>query len=69
MLTKIKVLWGKLPPEIKVALYIAFSYGVSAFAVELGKLQFSNVWLAIAVNIFLVFLKELKPRVSRLKSK
>lgn len=69
MLEKFKAFWGSLPAEVKVALYIAFSYGVSELAIELGKLNFSNVWLAIAVNISLVFLKELKPRAVKLRKK
>jgi hypothetical protein len=64
---KIAEIWGKLPAEIKVALYLAASYGLSAVIIELGKLEISNVWLAIALNILLVFLKELKPRVERLQ--
>jgi hypothetical protein len=61
----IKEIWGKLPAELKVALYISASYGLSAVIVELGKLELNNTWLAIALNIFLVFLKELKPRLER----
>jgi hypothetical protein len=68
-MNKISELWGKLPAEVKVALYIAASYGLSAFIVELSKLQISNVWLAILLNIFLVFLKELKPRIERVRGK
>jgi len=64
---KISEIWGKLPAEVKVALYISASYGLSEIIVELGKINISNVWLAIALNIFLVFLKEIKPRIERLK--
>lgn len=67
MLDKISEIWGKLPAEVKVAIYISASYGLSAVIVELGRLQINNVWLAIALNIFLVFLKELKPRVDRVR--
>ena len=66
-MNKVSEVWGKLPAEIKVAVYISASYGLSAVIVELGKLEINNVWLAIALNIFLVFLKELKPRVDRIK--
>lgn len=64
---KIIELWNKLPAEIKVALYIAASYGLSAIIVELSKLSVSNTWLAIAINILLVFLKELKPRIDKIR--
>lgn len=67
MIEKIKELWGKLPAELKVALYIAVSYGLSAVIVELSKIEVSNTWLAIAINILLVFLKELKPRIDAIK--
>lgn len=66
MMTKISELWNKLPAEIKVALYLATSYGLSAVIVELSKINVSNTWLAIAINILLVFLRELKPRIDRI---
>ena len=64
---KISEIWGKLPAEIKVASYLAASYGLSAVIIELSKLQISNAWLAVALNILLVFLKEIKPRMERLQ--
>lgn len=67
LINGIAQLWGKLPAELKVALYIAASYGLSEVIVELGKLQISNVWLAIGLNILLVFLREIKPRVERFR--
>lgn len=67
MIEKIKNLWGKLPAEIKVALYISVSYGLSAIIIELSKIEVSNSWLAIGINILLVFLKELKPRIEARK--
>lgn len=67
MIEKIKEIWGKLPAEIKVSLYIAVSYGLSALIIQLGKLQISDPFLAIVINIFLVFLKELKPRLDAKK--
>ena len=69
MIEKIKELWSKLPAEVKVAMYIASSYGLSAIIVELGKINVNNVWLAILINIVLVFLKELSPRIERLRQK
>ena len=66
MLEKLSTLWNKLPAEVKVALYISASYGLSSIIIELSKLQIDNTYLAIALNILLVFLRELKPRVERL---
>ena len=66
MFERIKLLWGKLPAEVKVASYLAASYGLSAVITELAKVEVSNTWLAIGINIVLVFLKELKPRIDRL---
>jgi hypothetical protein len=65
---KLSEVWGKLPAEVKVALYLSASYGLSAIIIELSKVQISNVWLAIALNIFLVFLKEIKPRIEKLQA-
>lgn len=67
ILEKIKSVWARFPAEIKVALYISVSYGLSAIIVELSKITVSNVWLAIGINILLVFLKELKPRLDAKK--
>jgi hypothetical protein len=69
MLQKIADFWGLLPAEVKVAIYIASSYGLSEVIVQLGKLNVSNVWLAIGINIVLVFLREIKPRVERMQDK
>lgn len=66
-INEISFLWGKLPAEVKVALFIATSQGISALIIELSKLEINSVWLGIALNIVLVFLRELKPRIERLK--
>jgi hypothetical protein len=66
---KIKALWNSLPKEVKVSFYIATSYGLSAVITELGKLDVSNVWLAIVINIVEVFFAELKPRIEKLTKK
>jgi hypothetical protein len=60
--------WGKLPKEVKVAAFIATSYGLADVISALELIQVSNTWLAIILNLFLVFLKELKPRVERYKA-
>ncbi|MFA6315623.1 MAG: hypothetical protein WC648_04640 [Candidatus Paceibacterota bacterium] len=67
MLEKIKRFWEKLPAEIKVAVYLAVSYGMAAVITELSNMEISNKWLAIAINILLVFLRELKPRIAKIK--
>jgi hypothetical protein len=65
MLERFSIYWNKLPGEIKVALYIAVSYGLSEVVIQLSELEVSNVWLAIPINILLVFLKNLKPRIEK----
>ena len=60
-------LWGKLPAEVKVAVYLALSYGLSELIVELGEAEVNSTYLAIALNILIVFLKNLKPRLKARK--
>lgn len=67
MIEKITCFWGKLPAEVKVALYLAASYGLAAIITELSSMEIANKWLAIGINILLVFLKELKPRIAKIK--
>jgi len=59
--------WGLLPKEVKVAAFIAVSYGLADVITALEAVKVSNVALAIILNIFLVFLKELKPRLEARK--
>jgi len=66
-LDKIKAFWEKLPAEIKVALYITVSYTLAELIVILGKLEINSVPLSFAINILLVFLKNLKPRIDSFK--
>ena len=60
-------LWNLLPKEIKVAAFIAASYGMADFITALEAVEVNNTWLAIIFNILLVFLKELKPRINSRK--
>lgn len=60
--------WGRLPKEVKVAAFIAASYGLADVISALELVNVSNTWLAIILNLVLVFLKELKPRVERYKA-
>lgn len=65
VINDIQVLWNKLPQEIKVALYIALSYGLSEVVILLARVEVSNAWLAVLINILLVFLRNLKPRLDK----
>jgi hypothetical protein len=62
---KIIELWELLPQEVKVAGYIALSYGLSEIVIQLSKVEVSNIWLAILINILLVFFKNLRPRLDK----
>jgi hypothetical protein len=66
-LDNIKLLWESLPKEIKVALYIALSYALSQVILMLSELQVDNRLLAFGINILLVFLGQLKPRIEARK--
>ena len=61
--------WEALPKEVKVSAYIAVSYGISEIITLLSGLKVDNTMLAILINIVLVFLKELKPRIERIRNK
>lgn len=69
IISEIKSLWEALPKEVKVALYIAVSKGMSDLITQLGKVQINNVYLMIVFNILLVFLAELKPRIDKMRGK
>ena len=60
--------WRMLPKEVKCAAFIAASYGMADVITALEAIEVSNTWLAIILNIVLVFLKELKPRTDRMKN-
>lgn len=64
---KIKLFWERLPSEIKVALYIAVSYALAEIIVILGNLEIESMPLSFAINVLLVFLKNIKPRMDRAK--
>jgi hypothetical protein len=66
-LEKIISIWDKLPSEIKVALYITVSYIIAEVIVILGNLDIQSVPLSFAINILLVFLKNLKPRIEKVR--
>ena len=60
--------WRMLPKEVKVAAFIAASYGMADAITALEAVKVDNTLLAIILNIVLVFLKELKPRTDRMKN-
>lgn len=64
---KIKLFWERLPDEIKVALYISVSYALAEIIVILGDLEIQSVPLSFAINVLLVFLKNIKPRMDNAK--
>ena len=64
---KIISIWDKLPSEIKVALYITVSYIIAEVIVILGNLDIQSMPLSFGINILLVFLKNIKPRMDRAK--
>ena len=65
---KIKQLYAKLPKEITVFIeYILPSAIITALIQYLVGLEINNVYLAGAINIILIFLREIKPRYERAK--
>ena len=65
---KLKALYDKLPKEVKVLLeYILPSAIVTALIGWLSELEIDNAYVLAAVNIVLIFLREIKPRYERLK--
>jgi hypothetical protein len=64
---KIISFWDRLPSEIKVALYITVSYIIAELIVILGNLDIQSMPLSFGINILLVFLKNIKPRMDRAK--
>jgi len=64
---KIISFWDRLPSEIKVALYITVSYIIAELIVILGNLDIQSMPLSFGINVLLVFLKNIKPRMDRAK--
>lgn len=59
--------WALLPKEVKVSGYIACSYGIAEIMKLVSGLEFSSPVVAVGVNVLLVFLKELKPRIQKIR--
>ena len=60
--------YEKLPKEFKVFVeYILPSAVLTALIDYLTTLKIESVYVAAIINLVLIFLRELKPRVERLK--
>ena len=63
-----KELYGKVPKEVKIFIeYILPSAIVTAGIDYFSKLEVNDVYLAFGINLFLIFLREIKPRYERLR--
>ena len=64
----LKELYNKLPEELKIFFEYLLPSVLIAFGIDyLTKLEVNNVFLALGVNIGLIFLRQIKPRYERLK--
>lgn len=65
---KLKELYAKLPDEVTVFIeYILPSVVIAALIDYLAGLEINNVYLSAFINLFLIFLRQIKPRFERLK--
>ena len=64
----IKNLWDKLPKEVKVAGFIIASYLISLLIPTLQNLSLDNRIVMGVVNLLIVFLLQIKPRVDAYRS-
>ena len=66
------MIWNKLPKEVKVSLFITMSYTISEIISNLEGINVVNgtykVLLVAGINIILVFLKELRRRISAVRA-
>jgi hypothetical protein len=62
-LENIELFWSALPKEVRVALYITASYILSQVIIMLGKVQVNSELLTFGINVLLVFLGQIKPRM------
>lgn len=72
MFKKISALWGRLPAELKVAVFYAGALALNELATALLDLQPIDIKVLVRIfvgNIILVFLKESKPRVEAFKNR
>lgn len=67
---KLKEYYAKLPDEVTVFIeYILPSAIITALIDYITSLEVNDVYVAGVVNIVLIFLRQLKPRYDRLRSK
>lgn len=65
---KLKELYNKLPKEAKVFVeYILPSAVLTALIDYLSGLEINDVYVAGVINIVLIFLRQVKPRLERIK--
>lgn len=57
-----KAFWDKLPQEIRVLCYVALSAAIAEAIKLLTNLPVDNIYLAAAVNVILVVLRESQKR-------
>lgn len=69
----VSLVWGKLPKELKVAIYVSLSFGIAQTITQLEGIKQGvdphSVFVVLGINIVLVFLKELKDRIIIVKKK
>jgi len=67
-MAKIKEIYAKLPREVTVFIeYILPSAVLTALVDYLTGLEVKDIYVAGLINIVLIFLRQIKPRVERLK--
>jgi len=62
MFSKIQTFWDKLPQEIKVLCYVGVSAAIAELIKIISGLRIDNIWIAGAVNVILVVLRESQKR-------
>ena len=66
---KLVELYNKLPKEVTVFIeYILPSVILTTLIEYLGGLQLNNIYVAGIINIVLIFLRQLKPRIEKLRN-
>ena len=61
----IKKFWDSLPQEIKVLTYVAVSALIAELIKILSGMKLDSVWVAGAVNVVLVVLRESQKRQAK----
>lgn len=56
-------LFDKLPTELRVTIYVTISAGLGELAKELMAIETNSLLLTFIINIALVFIKNLRPRI------